>query len=192
MEFQITGIAILLLFYGCYISKMIIQRKKGIKTDQIGKGKSGPAKAIELTMKAASYTVLIFEVISILLNASLLPLPVRAAGAVAGIAGAAVFITSVWTMRDSWRAGVSKAEKTSLVTDGIYRFSRNPAFLGFYLVYISIAVMFFNWVLLAASLFAIVMLHLQVVKVEEPFLIEVFGADYLEYAGTVRRYLGRK
>ena len=61
----------------------------------------------------------------------------------------AVFVTSVVTMRDSWRAGVSKTDKTELVTDGIYQISRNPAFLGFDLVYIGILLMFFNPCLLA-------------------------------------------
>ncbi len=35
--------------------------------------------------------------------------------------GAIVFVISVVTMRDSWRAGVSKTDKTNLVTDGIYQ-----------------------------------------------------------------------
>lgn len=78
------------------------------------------------------------------------------------------------------------------MTRGIYRISRNPAFLGFDLVYLGIGVMFFNWALLAASLFAAWMLHCQIVEVEEPFLAEAFGEAYLEYRGTVCRYLGRR
>lgn len=35
--------------------------------------------------------------------------------------GAIVFVISVVTMGDSWRAGVSKTDKTNLVTDGIYQ-----------------------------------------------------------------------
>ena len=46
------------------------------------------------------------------------------------ISGDMVFVISVWTMKDSWRAGVSKTDQTELVTDGIYQISRNPAFLG--------------------------------------------------------------
>ena len=95
-------------------------------------------------------------------------------------------------MQDSWRAGVPKAEKTELVTRGIYQISRNPAFLGFDLVYIGMVMMFFNWGLLVTSIFAIVMLHLQIVNVEENFLMEVFGEEYLEYKEKVCRYLGRK
>lgn len=192
MKFQITGTVILLSFYGCYFIKMRNQHKKGIKTDQIGRGKTGSAKIIELTMKAATFTAPVAEVISIILNTGLFPVPVRIAGAFAGIAGVAVFMVSVLTMRDSWRAGVSKTEKTDLVTGGIYQFSRNPAFLGFDLVYIGLVLMFFNRVLLAVSVFAAVMLHLQIVKVEETFLVEAFGEEYAQYRGKVCRYLGRR
>lgn len=72
MFFQSTAIVILLLFYGCYFIKMILQKKKGIETDQIGKGKTGRIKAIELTMKVATILVLLTEVLSIYRNASLL------------------------------------------------------------------------------------------------------------------------
>ena len=40
MFFQAGAIIILLLFYGCYFGKMFLQKKKGIQTDQIGKGKT--------------------------------------------------------------------------------------------------------------------------------------------------------
>ena len=72
MFFQSTAIVILLLFYGCYFIKMILQKKKGIETDQIGKGKTGRIKAIELTMKVATILVPLTEVLSIYRNASLL------------------------------------------------------------------------------------------------------------------------
>lgn len=42
MSFQIIALTILLLFYGCYLGKMLLQRKNGIRTDQMGKGKKGP------------------------------------------------------------------------------------------------------------------------------------------------------
>ena len=57
MFFQAGAIIILLLFYGCYFGKMFLQKKKGIQTDQIGKGKTGRSKAIELIMKVATINV---------------------------------------------------------------------------------------------------------------------------------------
>ena len=103
-----------------------------------------------------------------------------------------MFAVSVLTMKDSWRAGVSRTEETTLVTEGVYQISRNPAFLGFDLLYIGVGVMFFNWMLFVLSVFAAVMLHTQIVKVEEPFLAETFGERYLAYRKRVCRYLGRK
>jgi protein-S-isoprenylcysteine O-methyltransferase Ste14 len=171
---------------------MISQRKKGIKTDQLGKGKSGSTKYIEIATKISAFAVPIAEGISIILNTSCLPLSFRYIGIALAIVGDIVFICSIITMKDSWRAGVSESEKTELISNGIYKISRNPAFVGFDLIYIGIILMFFNWALLLVSIFAIIMFHLQIVCVEEPFLIRTFGDEYLNYKNTVGRYLGRK
>lgn len=192
MIYQAAGLIILIAFYGCYFVKMIGQKKKGIQTDQMGKGKAGLVKLIEITMKAATFLVPAAEVISIILNTTCLPVPVRLTGVFIGGVGVVVFVIAVLTMRDSWRAGVSETDKTELVTSGIYQISRNPAFLGFDLVYIGILLMFFNWVLLVLSLFAMIMFHLQIVNVEEDFLIMAFGNEYIAYKKRVNRYLGRR
>ncbi len=192
MIFQIIALLVLAVFYGCYSAKMISQRKQGIQTDQIGKGKTGFIKVIEITMKIATYLVLIVEVISVAMGTGCLPNKLRAVGVVIAVCGVIIFILSVFTMRDNWRAGVSKTDKTELVTNGIYQISRNPAFLGFDLVYTGILWMFFNWVLLAISVFAAFMLHIQIVNVEEDFLASSFGESYLEYKKRVCRYLGRR
>ena len=192
MIYQIIAIVILFVFYSGYFIKMIMQKKKGIKTDQMGKGKVGFVKGIEITLKVATYIVPIVEVISIFLGTTVFPIGIRVVGICIGVLGDIVFVISVVTMRDNWRAGVSKTDKTELVTNGIYQISRNPAFLGFDLVYIGVLLMFFNWVLLAASAFAALMIHLQIVNVEEDFLLAAFGEEYLEYRKKVCRYIGRR
>lgn len=67
-----------------------------------------------------------------------------------------------------------------------------PAFLGFDMMYIGILLSFFNWYLCIATGFALLFFHLQIVNVEEEFLIEAFGEEYLEYKKKVSRYIGRK
>lgn len=57
MIFQLIAVILLGIFYSCYFGRMIAQRRKGIQTDQIGKGKTGTEKVIELTMKAATLLV---------------------------------------------------------------------------------------------------------------------------------------
>lgn len=190
--FRIIALLMMAVFYACYYGKLLSQKKKGIKTTQIGSGKTGFVKGVECTMMVSTVLVVVVELVSIILGTTLLPPWARWLGAGIGAVGFAVFITAVITMRDSWRAGVSKTDKTELVTSGIFAISRNPAFLGFDMLYIGILLMFFNWVLFAASAFAALMFHLQIVNVEEDFLLEAFGEEYLNYRKKVNRYFGRK
>lgn len=191
MLFQILTVIVLILFYGCYLYKMVMQRKAGIQTDQMGKGKVGLAKWIEVIMKIATYLVVAAEVVSIILNTGIFPIWLRTIGLILAVVGVLFFTITVYTMKDSWRAGVSHTDETHLVTSGIFQISRNPAFLGFDLVYIGIVYMFFNVPLLVISAVACFMLHLQIVNNEEPFLQEAFGEEYLEYKKHVNRYLGK-
>ena len=191
MFIRITGIAILAVFYSVYIGKMLLQRRNGIQTDQIAKGKQrDKVFYIEAVMKIATYSVVLAEVISIF-TVKTLSVGLAAAGAVIGIAGDIIFALAVYTMKDSWRAGLAREDKTKMVTGGIYKISRNPAFLGFDLVYTGILLMFFNWALLFFSAFAMIMLHLQILQ-EEKYLQEVFGEEYISYRERTYRYIGRR
>jgi len=158
----------------------------------MGKGKAGFVKWIEIFMKIAAYLAAAAEIISIIFNTGRFPLWVRVIGLLSTTAGVLFFTLAVYAMKDNWRAGVSYSDKTSLITSGIFQISRNPAFLGFDLVYIGMVCMFFNVPLLVISAAAYLMLHLQVVNHEEPFLREAFGEEYLEYEKHVNRYLGKR
>lgn len=189
---QIIGLIILFVFYLCYFMKMFQQRKQGIQTDHMGKGKQGIEKKIEIMMKTATILTFIVEIISIYFNTTMFPRSIRIVGILLGMMGDIIFIISVLTMKESWRAGVSHEEKTDLITDGIYQISRNPAFLGFDLVYIGMCIMFFNLALIVISLLAIIMFHLQIKYVEEPFLKQEFKEQYLQYYQQVNRYIGKR
>ena len=59
------------------------------------------------------------------------------------------------------------------------------------LMYIGVCLLFCNPSTIVFSLFAMVMLHLQILQ-EEKYLTAVFGAPYTEYKSKVFRYLGRR
>lgn len=189
---QILALVILAIFYGCYYFKNIMQKRRNIQTNHIGKGKTGMVKKIETALGIISVVVPIAEVVSIIFKLSLLPVWARDTGIILAALGDIIFIISVITMKDNWRAGISPDEQTELVTNGIYQISRNPAFLGFDLVYIGILMMFFTWPLFIITAFALIIFHLQIVNVEDPFLLTVFGEDYINYKNKTNRYLGRK
>lgn len=192
MVLKVVVLSLMAIFYISYFSKMLSQRKKGIRTDQLGKGKDGIRKFIEIVLKITTYILPIIQIFSILFYYGNTHLIIRIVGVLIEVFGVVVFIISVFEMKDNWRAGIQREDRTNLVTTGIYSVSRNPAFLGFDLMYIGILMTFFNWGLLVTTIFAVVIFHLQIVKVEEYFLIETFGQEYIGYKDKVSRYFGRK
>ena len=192
MIFKIITVCLMALFYVCYFVKMISQRKQGICTDQLGKGKIGFVKFIEVTLKISTYVLPIIQLISIFMYVDTAHEVLRIIGCIITAVGVLIFVISVVQMKDNWRAGVQREDKTNLVTTGIYSISRNPAFLGFDLMYVGILFTFFNWYLCFATSFVLVFFHMQIVNVEEDFLIETFGEEYIQYKKKVCRYIGRK
>ncbi len=190
-KFQSGSIVLLLVFYGIYFGKMLGQKKKGIRTNQIAKGdKAEELMYIEFIMKIATIGVPVYELVSILWGINEASENMRIAGLIIATVGVMIFGLSVYTMRDSWRAGIPESDRTKMVSEGIYSISRNPAFCGFDLTYIGILLMFFNIPLLAFTCFAIFTLHLQILQ-EEKYMEKVFGIEYREYRRKVFRYLGR-
>lgn len=191
LPFKLMAIFILAVFYAIYFGKMIIQKKKGITTHQIGKRKEKKLHTVEALMSVATFSVVIIQLLSIFFDWNIMPSGARFTGfCIAGI-GDIFFLISVIYMKDSWRAGIPEKDKTKLVTDGIYKFSRNPAFVGFDFMYTGVLLMFFNIGTLLFSLFSIVMLHLQILQ-EEKYMAKTFGEEYLEYKKKVFRYIGRR
>lgn len=189
--YRMLALLLLALFYAIYFGKMLIQRRQGIQTNQIGRRKSGTLLRVESLMRIATYSIVAVQVISIVLNWSLLPSGVRMVGFAIGLLGDILFLVSVVSMKDSWRAGIPDQDETELVTGGIYSLSRNPAFLGFDLMYLGVLLLFANPLLLLFTAFAMVMLHLQILQ-EEKFMERRFGMEYVQYKRHVARYIGRK
>ena len=162
--FRALALVVLAFFYGIYFTKQIAQKKRGIQTRQIGRRKEKGLRTVELLMAAATLSVVVAELISVALDWNYMPSGARFTGFCLGMCGDVLFLISVLFMKDSWRAGIPEKDKTKLVTSGIYRYSRNPAFCGF---------------------------DLQILQ-EEKYMLKTFGDEYAGYKKTVFRYLGRR
>lgn len=191
--YQISAVLILAVFYIAYFTKMMLQKRRGIRTNQINQGTKPPeTRRVEKIMRITTVAVVIAELLSIYFNRRIAETNwLITVGLIIAFLGDLLFIAAMATMRDSWRAGINEEEKTKLVTRGIYQYSRNPAFLGFDLVYIGILLAFFNLPLLFFSLMAVISLHLQICR-EEVYLPTVFGDSYIEYQKHTCRYFGKK
>nr|WP_270389144.1 methyltransferase [Blautia massiliensis (ex Durand et al. 2017)] len=142
-------------------------------------------------MSIATLAAPVIQILSILFGWNHMPANARFTGFCIGMLGDMIFLVSVLCMKDSWRAGIPDKDRTKLVTTGIYRYSRNPAFLGFDFMYVGLLLMYFNLSMLVVSAFAIIMLHLQILQ-EERYLTENYGDSCREYRKHVFRYLGGK
>lgn len=78
---------------------------------------------------------------------------------------------------------------TALVTRGIYRFTRNPMYLGMAFIYGGLAVGLDSPVACALIAPLIAIIHFSVIAREERYLAQKFGASYRQYKATVRAWL---
>ena len=77
---------------------------------------------------------------------------------------------------------------TTLVTDGPYRFTRNPGYLALTLIYLGLGFLFSSgWAVLLVP--TLLIMNVAVVRKEEQHLQARFGEEYLHYRATVRRWL---
>ena len=191
LPYRLLALFVLAVFYGIYLIKQWMQKRRGIRTMQIGRGKETQTHTVETLMGIATVGIIPAQLLSIGFGWSYLPANARFTGFCIGMLGDLIFLISVLCMKDSWRAGVPDRDRTELVTDGIYAFSRNPAFLGFDLQYVGVLLMFCNLLTASFTVFAVTMLHLQILQ-EERYLTATFGRAYLDYRHRVFRYLGRR
>lgn len=76
-----------------------------------------------------------------------------------------------------------------LVTDGLYRISRNPMYLGFLMALLGVAIVLgsFSSILVAVGFFVIT--DRWYIKFEEESMAKRFGDRYAEYKAQTRRWL---
>jgi len=78
---------------------------------------------------------------------------------------------------------------TVLATDGLYRFSRNPIYLGFAITYVGLAIAMDSVLVLLLLIPCLWVVDRFVIQREERYLSARFGADYDAYRARVRRWL---
>lgn len=78
---------------------------------------------------------------------------------------------------------------SSLVTTGIYRFSRNPMYLGMLLLLAAFAVVLANAAALLVLPFFVVYMNRFQIAPEERALSAMFGPDFTAYTQRVRRWM---
>ena len=108
---------------------------------------------------------------------------------VLSIVGIIITTVSQLNMGKQWRIGVDETEKTELVTQGIYAYSRNPIYTGVMLFGVGLLLLVPNIFMLVFMLLGYISIELHVRYVEEPYLQSLHGETFTAYKKRVGRYL---
>jgi protein-S-isoprenylcysteine O-methyltransferase Ste14 len=119
----------------------------------------------------------------------LIPLPWNLLGLIPLVIGVALNFIADSAFRRAGTTVKPFQESSALLTDGVYRFSRHPMYLGFVLILIGVAILLGSltpWVII--PIFAVLM-DMVFIQIEERMLGEKFGPAWLEYKKKVRRWI---
>lgn len=113
----------------------------------------------------------------------------RLLAVVFGSIGFAIMMWAWWQFRCHQVAICPTSRTAYLITDGIYRYSRNPMYLGIVMMLIGVAAWFgtLPFALAAVTFFLVVELAFR--PYEEQKLAETFAESYLTYRDRVRPWI---
>jgi protein-S-isoprenylcysteine O-methyltransferase Ste14 len=110
-------------------------------------------------------------------------------GAILILAGLAIALLGALALRRAGTAIPPNLPTTELVTDGPYRWSRNPLYLALTLIYAGVGLIADDLWILMLLVPLLLLIHWGVVVREERYLEAKFGEAYRRYKERVRRWL---
>jgi protein-S-isoprenylcysteine O-methyltransferase Ste14 len=112
----------------------------------------------------------------------LLAIPILIAGLVLIVAPAAEFHRRQTAIDPFGEASV-------LVTDGWFRYSRNPIYLGMVIVLLATVLALRAWAPVVVVPIFVAVIQTRFIRMEERFLTQKFGESYRQYCSRVRRWI---
>jgi len=109
-------------------------------------------------------------------------------GAALMLVGLVLMVTAQLGLGASWRIGIEEGAQPGLVTDGLYRYSRNPIYLAFFIAML-------GYTLLIATVLSLALLvgtyfgTRHQIAAEEEYLERTYGEAYRAYARRVGRFV---
>jgi len=82
----------------------------------------------------------------------------------------------------------ARPDSSGLRVSGLYRISRNPMYVGFFLYFLACCILTGSWLLFIVLVIFQVSVHFLIIS-EERWCKTQFGQPYIDYFGKVRRYI---
>jgi protein-S-isoprenylcysteine O-methyltransferase Ste14 len=188
----------LAIFYILFLGRTLLLYKKGIKVWVIG---TSTKKISEIILeKILLPSALLISFIFIIIAALHIKLPaiisnyliniiwIKYIGIMFCYIGLIIFLLALISFGKSWRIGIDENNSNELITNGMFKYSRNPIFLFMDIYFIGIMLVYPNIVFTLLAIGTIIGMHLQIIR-EEDFLLKKFGEKYIEYKNKTRRYI---
>jgi len=113
----------------------------------------------------------------------------RTCGIVILLIGFTIGGSARWLMKKTGQNPAPWKPSPSLILQGPYRFTRNPMYLGLFLVQMGLGMALANlWITLLAPM-ALLIVHITAVLPEEAYLTQKFGNSYQDFQTRVGRYV---
>jgi protein-S-isoprenylcysteine O-methyltransferase Ste14 len=93
------------------------------------------------------------------------------------------------TLRQYFTYSVAKIENHKLIEKGLYKRIRHPGYLGQIIVFIGISASMSNWLSILFMMIPIAVGYGYRIKVEERFMTEQMGENYLKYKKRTKRLI---
>ncbi|MEC9205585.1 MAG: isoprenylcysteine carboxylmethyltransferase family protein [Pseudomonadota bacterium] len=102
-----------------------------------------------------------------------------------------IFIANVsqYQMGKSWRYIGSKSDDAELITHGLFKYCRNPIYLGGLIFFDGILILLPHYLTLICVISIYIGIEILIRYEEEPHLRKIHGRIYEEYCNKVRRFM---
>lgn len=104
-------------------------------------------------------------------------------------AGLVIRILSIATLKRFFSYSVSTDQEQSIVDTGLYKFIRHPGYLGQLIIFLGISMSLANGLSILAMMIPVVIGYAYRINVEERFMVEQFGEEYLNYRKRTKKLI---
>ncbi len=102
--------------------------------------------------------------------------------------GSLLAIIAQFQMGNSWRMGINKSETTDLIKHRLFKYSRNPIYLGLLISFLGFFLTIPNAISLSCIVLAYPSFEIKV-RLEEQYLLEKHGSNFTNYLKSVKRWI---
>lgn len=96
---------------------------------------------------------------------------------------------SVWLLFKKHKTPHKYQKSTHIVKEGLFRFSRNPMYVGMILLLVGLSILFQNLLGLIVPVLFFFVIHIIFIPYEEEKMQKELGDEYLSYCKQVRRWI---